>query len=186
MAPREAATTLVRLTLSVAPGFELIMHRNRVQNEGPQWKTLAEVRSLIANTPRWSFALAGLQWLTILALAWQSRIAPQPSRAFLAVACACIILPNVLPSLTRGQQIMVHQRQYPYVYSYFAFGAATVAFLGAWQRLVARAPAGACRQAALLAFAGATGAALISAPASNHHTLDLLQAWHNSSSGTPR
>ncbi len=176
----EAVRSWACQTLAALPGFELLANRPApYPNAGPFWKPGRQVLDLLQ-------ALPLLGWVTALGvaavatgLAARAADSARPSPRVAALWAAVAVLPNLLPALTLKYQAAAHHRYYPYVYSFTAYGWLVGAALVAWL-LWARSEGGSPRpRAALPALGCLLGALLLSAQASNLHTLALLRAWFN-------
>lgn len=178
-----ATTSLTRQTLSVIPGYELLAHRTYPAGSGPLLKSAGEVRAVLAATPAWAWGLAFLQGLSLWTLVVHATRGRTVSLRVMAVALACALLVNLPMSLTERYQIWAYRREFPYIYSFYAYAALTAFFVFAAQHLLARSAR--LRPAFSLGFTAVGLALFISASASNAHTLNLLRAWHNPSAPAP-
>ncbi len=181
--PGAAATSLMRQTLSVIPGYELFAHRTYPAGAGPWLKSTSEIRAAFAATPRWAWGLALLQGLSLWALVVHAPRSRTVSLGVMAVALACALLANLPMSLTERYQIWAYHREFPYIYSFYAYCALIALFVFAAQRFLAHSAR--TRPAFSIALAVLGFVLFISAAASNAHTLALLGEWHNSPAVTP-
>lgn len=183
--PGAATTSLMRQTLSVIPGYELFAHRTHPAGAGPWLKSAAEIRAVFAATPGWAWGLAALQGVSLWALAVHAARGRTVSIGVMAVALACALLANLPMSLTARYQIWAYHREFPYIYSFYAYCALAALFVFAVQRLLSHLPRfGKAQPGFQVAFAAFGLALFVSAAASNAHTLDLLRQWHNSPAST--
>ncbi len=181
--PAATATSLLRQTLSVIPGYELFAHRTHPAGSGPWLKSAAEIRDVFATTPIWAWGLALLQGVSLWSLVVHAPRGRTVSFRVMAVALACALLANLPMSLTERYQIWAYRREFPYIYSFYTYCALVAFFAFAAQRLLARSTK--TRPAFSIAFAVLGLALFSSAAASNAHTLNLLRAWHNPSATAP-
>ncbi|HUR60303.1 MAG TPA: hypothetical protein VM029_21445 [Opitutaceae bacterium] len=178
--PRSALDVLFRLTYSVAPPFELFAHRTNPSGGGAFLKTAAEIQALLGGVDASRIALVLGQAAVVAALAWRSIRTPAAiGGGAIVFAFACMPLPNLPVSVAAKYQIWVHQRGFPYIYSFYSycclvFGLVCLAHWIAARRRTAR---GARRW--ITGFSVACSALFFSAQASNRNALQLLHAWYN-------
>lgn len=175
-----ALNALFRLTASVIPGFELLVHRTFPSGGGSLFKTMAEIREAFADAPFSHYLLALLQGTALAGLMKHAIAVAGRTRLTLMVAGACVLLPNLPVCLTERYQVWAYHREFPYIYSFYGYCALAglLAFVVNGIAAKTRAAIPSTRVAAAAVFAAGLGA-LVSAKASNAHTLKLLRQWHN-------
>lgn len=176
----EAANTLIRQTISIVPGFELIVHRTYLPGEGSWHKSLAELRAAATATPAFDYLLAALQAFTLVQLA---RRLPAPERFLrhlLTAAGLCILIPNLLISLTARYQVWAYHRQLPYIYGFYAYAAFIVSAVTLYWLISPQLTGTGWIPRLLSALAAAVCLGVfVSAKISNHTNLLLLRTWFN-------
>jgi hypothetical protein len=183
--PGASLNALARLSFSVIPGCELLVHRTHPAGGGDLLKSGGEVLAALAGTPLWRYGLAVISGLTFGALLWHAaRAVPRSSGLAPAVlAGAAVFLPNVPVSITERYQVWVYHREYPYIYSFYSYCALVALAALLLPRLVA--PPGRAARARVVVLALLGSGVFASAQASNRVTLGLLRQWHGPAAAAP-
>ena len=176
----EAVNTLVRQTLSIVPGFELIVHRTYPLSTGSWHKSIAELRAAATATPAGDCLLAVLQTFTLVQLARRLPAPDRYLRYLLPAAALCIFIPNLLISLTARYQVWAYHRQLPYIYGFYAYLAFVVTALTCYWLVSPRMSGTGWKPRLWSTLSVAVClAVLLSAKISNNTNLLLLRTWFN-------
>ena len=179
---RAALDVLLRLTFSITPPFELFAHRTNPSGGGAFLKSAAEIRALLGGVDATRLALVLGQAAVFATLAWRSVRAPAAvGGGAILIAFACMPLPNLPVSVAAKYQVWVHQRGFPYIYSFYSYCCLVFGLicLAHWIAARCRTAQGARRW--MTGFSVACAALFFSAQASNRNALQLLRSWYNES-----
>ena len=177
---RALANVVVRHTVAVLPGYELLAHRAEHFGDGPLFKPAHELRTALAGTPWLAYGLAVLQAHTVFRLLSLEVPSKPPGRIAIACLVGIALVPNIVIGLTKTHQMLAYHRAYPYVYSFYTFCALGAAAGLWWEQLNPAQPASAPpRRRLALIVSGGCLLAFLSAIASNHYTVELLRQWFN-------
>ena len=116
-----AVRILVRQTVGVTPGFELVVNRLPSERPAPLLRSFTEVLSIIGRTPIVDFALGLAQAavLTVL-LALGTRVQLAAAR-YWSWLVGFALLTNLPIAFSEKYHVFIFQRQYPYIYGFFSF-----------------------------------------------------------------
>ena len=175
-----AANALFRQTFGAVPGFELMALRSPPGTAtGAFWRPASQLGELVRAVPGWAWLVVLVQATATAVLARAALRRSAASGWTLAVAAACVLLPNLPISLTPRYQVFAHHRMYPYVYSFYAYCAMMALAVLLWHRLFAPSAQPRSRRAGVAGLLLLSGAAYASAQTANHHTFGLLYRWYN-------
>jgi len=174
-----AGQVVVRQMAGIMPGFELLVLRLSPETNGPLFRGLPEIVQTVGQIP-WADLLLGLlESLTLAALLMHCarHTTPLMHRWPWALGFAAFL--NLPIAFAQKYQVFILHREFPYAYAFYSsfFVSFVLIATGVW---CIRRLSGVLDRRLIQGFLGLTTAALcLSAMASNHRVLQILQNKFN-------